>query len=40
MIYDSKIPVAVVEDEKLVGILVRGSVIAGLASEGEVNGVV
>lgn len=37
MIYDSKIPIAVVEDEKLVGILVRGSIIAGLASEGEVN---
>src|SRR5699024_8555811 len=39
-IYDSKIPVAVVEDEKLVGLLVRGAVIAGLASEGEVNEVV
>ena len=37
MIYDSKVPIAVVEDEKLVGILVRGSIIAGLASEGEVN---
>ena len=32
MIYYSKVPIAVVEDEKLVGILVRGSVIAGLAS--------
>lgn len=38
MIYDTKVPVAVVENERLVGILVRGSVIAGLASEGEVNG--
>lgn len=40
MIHDSKIPIAVVEDEKLVGVLVRGSVIAGLAGEGEVNGIV
>lgn len=39
MIYDSKIPIAVVEEERLIGILVRGSIIAGLASEGEVNGI-
>lgn len=38
MIYDSPIPIAVVEKEKLVGILVRGAVLAGLASEGGVNG--
>lgn len=38
MIYDSKIPIAVTEEERLVGILVRGAIIAGLASEGGVNG--
>ena len=38
MIYDTPIPIAVVENEKLVGILVRGAIIAGLASEGGVNG--
>lgn len=38
MIYDSPIPIAVVEDKRLVGILVRGAIIAGLASEGGVNG--
>lgn len=38
LIYDSPIPIAVVEDERLVGILVRGAVIGGLASEGGVNG--
>jgi len=38
MIYDTPIPIAVVEDERLVGILVRGAIIAGLASEGGVNG--
>lgn len=38
MIYDTPIPIAVVEAERLVGILVRGAIIAGLASEGGVNG--
>lgn len=38
LIYDSPIPIAVVENERLVGILVRGAIIAGLASEGGVNG--
>src|SRR5690625_4685434 len=38
LIYDSPIPIAVVENNRLVGVLVRGAVIAGLASEGEVNG--
>ncbi len=38
MIYDSPIPIAVVEENRLVGILVRGAIIAGLASEGGVNG--
>lgn len=38
MIYDTPIPIAVVEEERLVGILVRGAIIAGLASEGGVNG--
>ncbi len=37
IIHDSTTPVAVVEDEKLLGIIVRGAVIAGLAGEGEVN---
>ena len=37
IIHDSTAPVAVVEDEKLIGIIVRGAVIAGLAGEGEVN---
>ncbi|WP_042224545.1 quaternary amine ABC transporter ATP-binding protein [Oceanobacillus manasiensis] len=37
IIYDSPIPVAVVEEDKLVGIIVRGAVIAALAGEGEVN---
>lgn len=37
IIHDSTAPVAVVENEKLVGIIVRGAVIAGLAGEGEVN---
>ncbi|WP_163971337.1 quaternary amine ABC transporter ATP-binding protein [Oceanobacillus halotolerans] len=37
MIYDSPIPLAVVENGKLVGIIVRGAVIAALAGEGEVN---
>jgi len=30
-------PVAVVENEKLVGIIVRGAVIAALSEDGEVN---
>lgn len=38
LIYDTTIPIAVVEDKKLVGILVRGAIIAGLANEGGVNG--
>ncbi|GGF16041.1 glycine/betaine ABC transporter ATP-binding protein [Halobacillus andaensis] len=36
IIHDSPVPVAVVEDEKLVGIIVRGAVIAALAGN-EVN---
>lgn len=39
MIYDSPIPIAVIDNERLVGILVRGAIIAGLASEGGVNGI-
>lgn len=38
LIYNTPIPIAVVEDKKLVGILVRGAIIAGLANEGGVNG--
>ncbi|GAA0308671.1 glycine betaine/proline transport system ATP-binding protein [Gracilibacillus halotolerans] len=37
IIYDSTTPVAVVEDGKLLGIIVRGAVIAALAGEGEVT---
>ncbi len=37
VIHDSPVPVAVVENEKLVGIVVRGAVIAALAGDGEVN---
>ncbi|AST89921.1 quaternary amine ABC transporter ATP-binding protein [Sutcliffiella cohnii] len=37
IIHDSPVPVAVLENEKLVGIVVRGSVIAALAGDGEVN---
>ncbi|WP_249872294.1 quaternary amine ABC transporter ATP-binding protein [Oceanobacillus saliphilus] len=37
IIHDSPTPVAVVEDDKLVGIIVRGAVIAALAGDGEVN---
>lgn len=38
MIHNSPIPIAVTdEEEKLVGVLVRGAVIAGLAKEGGVN---
>ncbi|MFG6149529.1 quaternary amine ABC transporter ATP-binding protein [Halobacillus sp. B23F22_1] len=36
IIHDSPVPIAVVEDEKLVGIIVRGAVIAALAGN-EVN---
>src|SRR5699024_12785955 len=38
MIHNSPIPIAVVEEQKLVGILVRGAVLAGLSNEGGVNG--
>lgn len=37
IIYDSPIPVTVVEDGKLSGIIVRGTVIGALAGESEVN---
>ncbi|ENH95536.1 glycine betaine ABC transporter ATP-binding protein [Gracilibacillus halophilus YIM-C55.5] len=37
IIYDAPVPVAVVEDDKLRGIIVRGSVIAALANGNEVN---
>lgn len=37
IIYDSPMPVAVEEDGKLVGIIVRGAVIAALSKDGEVN---
>ena len=37
VIYDSQTPVAVVEQGKLVGIIVRGAVIAALAGEAEVT---
>ncbi|MBP2078103.1 quaternary amine ABC transporter ATP-binding protein [Oceanobacillus polygoni] len=37
IIYDSTTPVAVMKDEKLEGIIVRGAVIAALASDSEVN---
>lgn len=38
LIHDTPIPIAVTDkEEKLVGILVRGAVIAGLAKEGSVN---
>jgi len=37
IIYDSPIPVAVVDNDRLAGIIVRGSVIAALAGNGEVN---
>lgn len=36
VIHDSTTPVAVVDEEKLVGIIVRGAVIAALAGESEV----
>ncbi|GGM25485.1 glycine/betaine ABC transporter ATP-binding protein [Paraliobacillus quinghaiensis] len=37
IIHDSPVPIAVVEDEKLKGIIVRGAVLAALAGENEVN---
>ncbi len=37
LIYNSPIPVAVVDNEKLAGVIVRGAVIAALSSENEVN---
>ncbi len=37
VIHNSPVPIAVVEDGKLLGIIVRGAVIAALAGEGEVN---
>lgn len=37
LIHDSPMPVAVVEDGKLLGIIVRGAVIAALSEDGEVN---
>lgn len=37
IIHDSQVPVTVVEEGKLIGVIVRGSVIAALAGEGEVN---
>lgn len=37
IIHDLPIPVAVMDGEKLVGIIVRGALIAALAGEGEVN---
>ncbi len=37
IIHDAPIPVAVVEDGRLLGIIVRGSVIAALSEDGEVN---
>lgn len=37
LIHNTPVPIAVIEDERLVGILVRGAVLAGLANEGSVN---
>ncbi|MFA1819074.1 glycine betaine/L-proline ABC transporter ATP-binding protein [Virgibacillus oceani] len=37
LIHDAPMPVAVVEDGKLIGIIVRGAVLAALSSDGEVN---
>ena len=38
MIYDTPVPIAVVEDNgRLNGIIVRGAVLAALANDGEVN---
>ncbi|GAB3056668.1 glycine betaine/L-proline ABC transporter ATP-binding protein [Salinicoccus sesuvii] len=35
--HDSPVPIPVVEDDKLLGIIVRGAVISALAGQGEVN---
>lgn len=37
IIHDSPMPIAVIQDDKLVGIIVRGAVIAALSEDGEVN---
>ena len=37
IIHDTQVPVAVVEEKRLLGIIVRGAVIAALAGEGEVT---
>ena len=37
IIHDSPLPIAVVENGKMVGIIVRGAVIAALSEDGEVN---
>lgn len=37
IIHDSPIPVAVMDGEKLIGIIVRGALIAALTGDGEVN---
>lgn len=37
IIYDSPMPLAVVEDNRLLGIIVRGAVIAALSDDSEVN---
>lgn len=36
-IHDSPLPLAVVENNRLLGVVIRGSVIAALSEEGEVN---
>ena len=37
IIHDAPIPIAVVEDGRLLGVIVRGSVIAALSDEGKMN---
>lgn len=37
IIHDSPMPVAVIENDRLIGIIVRGAVIAALSEDGEVN---
>jgi glycine betaine/proline transport system ATP-binding protein len=37
IIYDTPVPIAVVDGEKLKGIIIRGSFLAALAGEGEVK---
>lgn len=39
LIHDSPMPVAVTKEDVLVGIIVRGAVIAALSKDGEVNGI-